>query len=112
MTRRTLRNAVAACLFLPLSLLAACGSPSGYDICNINCEYLKKCVGQTDTQLANCHTACENTKGTLTDADAALARDCKNAGDIRRAQADCYTLACLETPGCLLKNTNNALCQK
>lgn len=112
MTRKTLRNALAACLFLPISLLVACGGPSGFELCNMACETTKKCVGATDTQLANCHTTCDNNKGALSDADAKLARDCKNATEIREAQANCYTLACLETVSCLAKNSDNALCIK
>ena len=38
--------------------------------------------------------------------------DCKNATEIREAQANCYTLACLETVSCLAKNSDNALCIK
>jgi hypothetical protein len=112
MTKRILRNAVAGCLSLTLSLLAACGAPSSYEICNTACETTKKCVGATDVQLANCHTTCDNNKGLLSDSDAKLARDCKNASDIRKTQFECYNLACLETISCLGKNTDNALCIK
>lgn len=89
---------IAAGLALSLSLLAACGSPGAFDICSARCDALRRCNYKNDAETTNCHTDCNNTKGTASDLDAQLARECKNAGEIRGRQVSCYTGgSCLST---------------
>jgi hypothetical protein len=78
---------------LAMSLMAACGAPGAFDICNAHCDALKRCNFQTDAQTTNCHTSCANNQGLLSDEDNQLAKQCKNAGDIRKTQLNCYTNA-------------------
>lgn len=74
--------------------LAAC-TPSGFDNCRSSCEAFQRCGYANDTQAANCRTDCDHNKGKTEDDDANLARNCKNAGEIRSLQADCFqNVAC------------------
>lgn len=108
MTRRILKNLAPLLLALPLSLLSACGAPTGLDICYMTCDYQKKCLSSSDTDYTNCRNNCNGKKGSLSDDDAQLAKDCKNAGDIRNKQAACFSKACTEVPGCLISSDTNA----
>jgi hypothetical protein len=75
---------------LALSFVAACGAPGSYDICLERCDALLRCMYQNAAQTENCRTACTNNMGQAADEDNRLAKDCKNSGDIRKAQAACY----------------------
>ncbi len=108
MNRKTLSSVAALILALPLSLLAACGSPSALELCYMGCDYNKKCLSSSDVDRTNCLNNCNDKKGTFSDADNQLAKDCKNAGEIRSKQAACYSKACGEVPGCLLSSDTNA----
>lgn len=77
---------------LAVCFAAACGAPSEYDLCNASCDAYRKCGYANDSQTANCHTDCSNNKGKYSDEDADLQRQCKNASDIRKQQADCYAV--------------------
>ena len=76
---------------LALSFVAACGAPSAYDLCNESCDAIRKCGYANDVDTANCHTDCDSNKGKYSDQDTQLAKDCKNSGDIRKMQGDCYS---------------------
>src|SRR4051812_1319399 len=76
---------------LALSFVAACGAPGEYDLCNSSCDAYKKCGYANDIDQTNCHTTCDQNKGRASDDDADLAKSCKNSGDIRKAQLDCYS---------------------
>lgn len=108
MNRKIRSSLTAVILALPLSLLSACGAPSALDLCFMGCDYNKKCLSSSDVDYTNCRTDCTNKQGTFSDADAKLARDCKNAGEIRSKQAACYSKACGEVPGCLISSDTNA----
>jgi len=74
---------------------AACGSPSGFDLCNAACDASEKCGYFTAAQQANCHTACSNNQGAASDKDNALSMMCKNAGDLRNQE-----IACVQASAC------------
>ena len=108
MTRRILSSLAPLLLALPLSLLSACGAPSALDLCFMGCDYQKKCLSSSDTDYTNCRNECNSKKGTLSDQDVELAKNCKNSGDIRNRQAACYSKACTEVLGCVLSSDTNA----
>ena len=85
--------AAAALLFMT----AACGSPGYNDVCNARCDALLRCQYDTAKDADLCHSDCNQTKGTSADLDAQLAKDCKNAGEIRTQQLQCYTAACMSS---------------
>ena len=65
------------------------------DNCKSSCEAFQRCGYANDTQAANCKTDCDHNQGKTADDDATLARNCKNAGEIRSLQADCFhNVAC------------------
>lgn len=75
---------------LALCLVAACGAPGAYDLCSATCDAFKKCGYSNEVDTTNCHTDCTNKQGTYNDQDNQLAKDCKNSGDIRKSQLNCY----------------------
>src|SRR4051812_40279097 len=103
MSRLPLRNLLAAALLS----LAACGAPSGLDICHSSCDANKRCGVTTDAQAANCHSGCDTMRGQLQDQDAADDKRCKNAGDVRKQILDCLSRECNKINTCaqLVDNT-------
>ena len=76
---------------LAVCFTAACGSPGLSDLCHTSCDSYRRCGYANDTQNANCHTECNDNKGKYADDDTQLQKSCKNAGEIRGQQANCYS---------------------
>lgn len=83
-----------------VAALGACGSPSNFDICHSTCDAGRRCGVLSDAQALNCHTTCDNNKGSLEDQTAREDRDCKNAGDVRRKVEDCNHMDCNKIASC------------
>jgi len=83
--------------------LAACGggAPSSLEVCHITCDALKRCGLNTDAQAVNCNNDCENTKGTLSDQDAACDKMCTNCGNQRSQKASCESNDCNKILTCI-----------
>ena len=89
--RALIRLGASVSVSLWLGSLVGCGSPSSYDLCTASCDAARRCNYTTDTQAANCRTDCYNNKGKSQDDDNQLAKNCKNAGEIRSQQMQCYS---------------------
>lgn len=76
--------------FLALLSLAGCGVPGGYDLCKSGCDHMRSCGYSSEGQSVDCKNNCEANKGKSSDDDNRLATNCKNAADIRTAEASCY----------------------
>ena len=90
---------IAAGLALSLSLLAACGAPGSFDVCNARCDALRRCNYKNDAETTNCHTSCNNAAGLHAQADIDLSARCANANDIRQQELNCLNNSDSCTPG-------------
>ena len=87
---QTLRSLGLLVVGFALCLAAGCGSPSALELCHDNCDNEKKCGRDSDTDYQNCNTSCNNNAGNLMQSDQDLAKNCTNAGDLRKQQAACF----------------------
>jgi hypothetical protein len=88
---------------LGAALLAACGAPSNLDLCHTGCDAARRCGLLSDADAINCHTSCDNRRGSFSDEDRQDDARCANAGAIRQQEHDCQNSACNQIAGCLLR---------
>jgi hypothetical protein len=86
---------------LAFSFAVGCGSPSNLDLCNALCDEIQRCVNPDVAAQANCHNACTNNSGALSDQDKKEDMMCSNSGKRRSETLDCYHKDCSQVVGCI-----------
>ena len=88
-------------LVLAALLLAACGTPSSFDLCNTSCDTQGRCDGLSPGDVMTCKAGCDAMKSQLNQDDTNCDQQCTNCAAIRQALSDCTSKPCDQIQACV-----------